>query len=208
LDVVGDRWSLLIVRELTVGPRRYTDLIDGLPGIGTNVLAARLRDLGVAGIVTKRALPPPTAVTVYELTEAGRELRRTLESLRAWGTQHAPASRRGDAIRPAWVLTSATAVRSDLAPGRVCELRVGQEVFRLATEDARLSLRGGPADRPDAVITLDTETLYALVTGRKTVPAVRRTSVVDGDQEFATEILTVLYGAVAAPISGRGGPGR
>jgi DNA-binding HxlR family transcriptional regulator len=196
LDVVGDRWSLLIVRELIVGPRRYTDLMDGLPGIGTNVLAARLRDLDAAGIVTKRALPPPTPVTVYDLTEAGRELGRTLASLRTWGAQHAPPMRRDDEIRPAWVLSSATVAPRDLTPGKVCEIRVGSEVFRFTTEEARLALRAGPAERPDAVITLDTETLYALVTGRKTVQAVKRTSVIGGDQDLATEILTALYGAV------------
>ena len=198
LDVVGDRWSLLIVRELVIGPRRYTDLMDGLPGIGTNVLAARLRDLDTAGIVTKRALPPPTPVTVYDLTEAGRELGRTLASLRAWGAQHAPPTRRGDAIRPAWVLASATVIPSELPPGKVCELRVGSEVFQFTTEEVRLALRAGPADRPDTVVTLDTATLYALATGRKTVRAVERTSVIDGDRDFATQILTTLSGAVTS----------
>ena len=65
LDVVGDRWALLVVRELLLGPRRYSDLLDGLPGVGTNVLATRLRELEEAGIVTRRRLPAPTAVTVY-----------------------------------------------------------------------------------------------------------------------------------------------
>ncbi len=108
LDVVGDRWNLLVVRELMVGPRRYTDLLDGLPGIGTNILAARLRDLGEAGIVTRRSLPPPTAVTVYELTEAGRALGPSLTALRNWGAAYAPPPRGGDSMRPAW---AAQAVR-------------------------------------------------------------------------------------------------
>jgi DNA-binding HxlR family transcriptional regulator len=183
-----------------VGPRRYTDLIDGLPGIGTNVLAARLRDLHAAGIVAKRALPPPAAVTVYDLTDAGRDLAPVLASLRVWGSQHAPPVRRDDAIRPAWVLMSAKAIPNNLPPGKVGELRVGGEVFRLESDEGRLSVRGGPAERPDAVLTLDTQTLYALVTGHKTAQAVERTSTIDGDHDFASELLAVLHGAVSTSI--------
>ena len=76
LDLVGDRWALLVVRELMRGPKRYTDLVDGLPGIGTNILAARLRDLEQAGLVTRRTLPPPAASKVYELTDYGHGLQR------------------------------------------------------------------------------------------------------------------------------------
>ena len=78
LDIVGDRWSLLLVRELTLGPRRYRDLATGLPGIPSNVLAARLKDLQAAGVITRRTLPAPTDVTVYELTDAGRALQPAL----------------------------------------------------------------------------------------------------------------------------------
>ena len=85
LDQIGDRWELLIVRELMLGQRRYTDLAEALPGIGSNILATRLRDLEAAGVVRKTKLPPPWAVTVYELTERGRELDSVLRSLAAWG---------------------------------------------------------------------------------------------------------------------------
>src|SRR5436190_1495386 len=78
LDLVGERWALLVVRELMHGPKRYTDLADGLPGIGTNILASRLRDLEPCGIVAKRTLPPPAASRVYELTDYGRDLRPEL----------------------------------------------------------------------------------------------------------------------------------
>jgi len=81
LSLVGERWTLLVVRELMEGPKRYTDLVDGLPGIGTNILAARLKDLESAGIVTKQKLPPPAASTVYELTAAGRSLKPVLHEL-------------------------------------------------------------------------------------------------------------------------------
>src|SRR6202023_3815405 len=85
LDVLGERWSLLLVRELTLGPRRYRDLATGLPGIPSNVLAARLKDLQAAGVVTRHTLPAPTDVTVHELTDAGRGQRPTLRALLDWG---------------------------------------------------------------------------------------------------------------------------
>ena len=87
LGAVGERWSLLIVRELLHGQRRYTDLADALPGIGTNILAARLRELEAAGVVAKRRLLPPTPATVYELTEKGRGLHPVLHELARWGAR-------------------------------------------------------------------------------------------------------------------------
>src|SRR4051794_2245355 len=87
LDLVGERWSLLVVRELMYGPKRYTDLADHLPGIGTNILAARLRDLEAAGIVRKRVLPPPAPAKVYELTEYGHDLRQVMRELAIWGAR-------------------------------------------------------------------------------------------------------------------------
>ncbi len=199
LDVVGERWALLVVRELMVGPRRYRDLQQGLPGIGTNVLATRLRDLHDAGLVTRRHLPPPTAVTVYELTEAGRALGPTLAALRSWGAQHAPPGQPDDAMRPAWVLVGAAARPTSVTPGKVCELRVDTESFRLTAEAGHLSLRGGPSDQPAVVVTLDSATLYALVTGRTTAEAIRRRCVIDGDDGFAGEILNALHATSVAP---------
>ena len=90
LDLVGDRWALLVVRELMLGPRRYTDLAEALPGIGTNVLATRLRTLETAGVVQKTKLPPPAAVSVYELTDDGRALDDVLHSLARWGAGRSP----------------------------------------------------------------------------------------------------------------------
>src|SRR3954447_24985256 len=85
LDVLGERWTLLVVRDLLVGPRRYTDLLEGLPGIGPNVLADRLRHLQDVGIVRRTTLPRPAASTVYELTELGQALRPVVQELTRWG---------------------------------------------------------------------------------------------------------------------------
>src|SRR5215471_5129123 len=100
LDVVGERWNLLLVRELTFGPRRYRDLATGLPGIPSNVLAARLKDLQAAGVITRRTLPAPTDVTVYELTGAGRALQPALSELLHWGLRYGPEPSPDDASQP------------------------------------------------------------------------------------------------------------
>src|SRR5260370_33613274 len=100
LDVLGERWSLLLVRELTLGPRRYRDLATGLPGIPSNVLAGRLKDLQAAGVITRRTLPAPTDVTAYELTDAGRAPQPALNALLDPGLRYAPAPAQADDAPP------------------------------------------------------------------------------------------------------------
>src|SRR5579859_339176 len=117
LDVIGERWTPLIVRELLLGQRRYTDLLEALPGVGTNILAGRLADLQAKGVVVKRALPPPTPVAVYELTEAGEALAAVINALRTWGEQYAPAPKPDDAARPAWIIQGAASRPSRLQAG-------------------------------------------------------------------------------------------
>src|ERR671923_2421558 len=100
LDLAGDRWTLLIVRELTPGPRRFTDLIDGLPGISRNLLTERLRALERDGIIARQALPPPAARQVYELTDDGRDLATAMAPLIAGGARRIGERRRGETFRP------------------------------------------------------------------------------------------------------------
>src|SRR5215211_5082018 len=126
LDAVGERWALLVVRELLLGPRRYTDLLEGLPGIGTNVLAARLRELEAAGIAERKHLPPPTPVTVYELTDRGRALRPVLDELARWGLADLDVPHGDEAVESRWfVLGLAATIHpdADLA-GTTFELRI------------------------------------------------------------------------------------
>src|SRR5918999_5672535 len=104
LDVLGERWTLLVVRDLLLGPRRYTDLLEGLPGIGPNVLAERLRHLQGAGVVRRTTLPPPAASTVYELTELGEALRPVVRELTRWGLNLMDAPRPGEHLRPGWLV--------------------------------------------------------------------------------------------------------
>src|SRR6266704_2562342 len=150
LDVVGERWSLLLVRELTLGPRRYRDLAAGLPGIPSNVLAARLKDLQAAGVITRRTLPAPTDVTVYELTDAGRALQPALKELLDWGLRYAPEPSQDDAAQPGWGLLAGAGRPAALPAGQTCELRVGPEFFYLGSDAGTLTVRRGPAPGGEA----------------------------------------------------------
>src|SRR5215469_5691640 len=169
LDVVGERWSLLLVRELILGPRRYRDLATGLPGIPSNVLAARLKDLQAADVIARRTLPAPTDVTVYELTEAGRALQPALKELLDWGLRHAPEPAEDDVGQPAWALLGAAGRPTALPAGQTCELRVGPEFFYLSSDAGKLTVCRGPAPPGDAVVTMSADTLYSLMTGQTTV---------------------------------------
>jgi len=198
LDLIGERWTLLAVRELLLGPRRYTDLLDGMPGVGTNILASRLADLQATGLVAKHTLPPPTAVTVYELTEAGRALAPAIRTLSEWGEQHGAPLNDTQAVRPAWILLSVARRGSQLDAGRSCELRVGHEVFQLTATGSELSIAAGRPPTPDAVITMEPDMLYSLAT-RRTTPQVARKGVeVEGDSSVAAGILDALSGSATS----------
>ena len=199
LDVIGDRWSLLLVRELTLGPRRHRDLAAGLPGIPSNVLAARLKDLQAAGVITRRTLPAPTDVTVYELTDAGRALQPALHELLDWGRRYGPEPSPDDTAQPGWGLLGAAGRPSALPAGQVCELRVGPEIFYLGSDAGTLTVRRGPAPDGDAVVTMPADTLYSLLTGQTTVTDAVRHATVNGDTEIARRTLEPLAAAFAKP---------
>jgi DNA-binding HxlR family transcriptional regulator len=163
LDVVGDRWALLVVRELTQGPKRYTDLADGLPGIGTNILAARLRDLEAAGVVTKRRLPPPAASRVYELTDYGLELKPVMRELALWGARSLGPPTAEDELFPGWLVCPIDMILAPQAPAGRFEFRVGDEVASLADGVAH----AGPIDDPDVVVEGDAEGLYYMFIDRR-----------------------------------------
>ncbi len=163
LDQVGDRWELLIVRELMLGQRRYTDLAEALPGIGSNILASRLRDLEKAGIVRKTKLPPPWAVTVYELTERGRELDTVLRALATWGASTLGPPEAGDC----W---SMYAVHARFRPAEAVdgtyEIRfVGGETISLQVSGGELTAMKLPAEDPDLVVEAPPEELHKVISG-------------------------------------------
>ena len=165
LDVVGERWTLLLVRELLLGPRRYTDLLDGLPGIGTNLLARRLRALEASGVVRKTRTPPPAPSAVYELTDRGRDIEPALLILARWGGEFMDAPAGSDRLRPGWgVLAMRTVFNPEAAAGvrETYEFRVDDDVFHVVIDDSRLEARQGPAPDPQLVITTDVETFLAV----------------------------------------------
>ena len=162
LELVGERWALLVVRELLDGPKRYTDLADGLPGIGTNILAGRLRDLEEAGVVQKRRLPPPAAAKVYELTPYGEELREPLYALGRWGARSLGPPGPDDTLAPGWLVNAVRATcTSGCLPDKVFELRVDDDAVTARFEGDELVVESGSSagrghghrDRPgDAVL--------------------------------------------------------
>ncbi|MFF3572739.1 winged helix-turn-helix transcriptional regulator [Nocardia jiangxiensis] len=149
LDVVGDRWSLLVVRELSSGPRRYSDLFADLPGISTDMLATRLRDLEQDGILTRRRVGPRAATTVYELTESGAALRPVLEALSDWGTPRLGTRRATDAVRAHWfALPLGHAVAQQLPQGSAT-VHIGDAVFHYVIDHDTITHHDGPATDPD-----------------------------------------------------------
>ncbi|MEU9384596.1 winged helix-turn-helix transcriptional regulator [Streptomyces sp. NPDC048279] len=164
LDLVGDRWTLLIVRELLAGPRRYTDLHADLPGVSTDVLASRLKDMERDGLTTRRRLPPPAAAYVYELTRRGGELLAVIQALGSWGESELGERRPTDAVRAHWF---ALPLLRALDGEGLVEVRVGEGDFHLyaGAEDGPV-YGDGPAPRePDARLLLDMETCTALARG-------------------------------------------
>ncbi|MBA2618810.1 MAG: transcriptional regulator [Rubrobacter sp.] len=165
LDLVGERWALLVVRELLLGPKRFTDLKAGLPGASPNVLSQRLRELEGAGIVRRRKLPPPAASRVYELTEWGEELEPVIVRLGRWGAR-SPSKPRDAALGvDSLVLSFRTMFDPRAAEGLTAsyELRFGEDQFHAVVDDSRFEISRGSADRPDAIVETDSDTLAALV---------------------------------------------
>jgi DNA-binding HxlR family transcriptional regulator len=169
LDVVGERWTLLLVRELSTGPKRFKDLLGGLPGIGTNLLAARLKRLEVEGIVVRATLPPPAGSSVYELTVVGRELEPVLVALSRWGARLLEDPGEHDEVRAGWAavaLRSAVpAGSSDGRPGTY-GFSIDGEAFHLRVDGGEVEVRQGSAPDPDLVVRGDTGTLLAVASGR------------------------------------------
>ena len=168
LDVIGERWTLLIVRELMLGPKRFTDLLPGLPGIGKNLLTARLRHLEEAGIVARRDLPPPAASRVYELTEDGRALGPAMAELGRWGVERLGPAPPEYTFRLGWAMFPMSYMADvDATRGlhEVYEFRVDDEVFQLEVDDGAVLPHAGAPLEADLVITMDADTLSALFEG-------------------------------------------
>jgi DNA-binding HxlR family transcriptional regulator len=169
LDLVGERWALLVVRELLLGPKRFTDLRAGLPHASSNILSERLRDLEQGAVVQRRKLPPPAASTVYELTEWGRELEPIVTKLGAWGAR-SPFPPDSEEIGPDSIVLALRSRYDAEAAGDLSgtyELRIGEQRFRVEIADGQLDLHRGRATDPAlSLAAADAPTLAAVLTGQ------------------------------------------
>lgn len=169
LDVVGERWALLVVRELLLGPKRFTDLRTGLPHASSNILSERLRELEQNGVIQRRKLPPPAASTVYELTEWGRELEPVVTKLGAWGAR-SPIPPDSREIGPDSIVLALRSLFDREAASELTAtygLLIGEDRFRIEIADGELGLGRGASDDPAATIALaDAPTFAAILAGQ------------------------------------------
>ena len=167
LDVVGDRWTLLIIRELIQqGPCRYTDLRNGLPGIATNLLADRLRELEEAGLVQREEAAPPIAATLFSLTATGAELEPALRALGEWGLRYMTQPRGDDEFRSQWFSFPVSLFLHDTEPDGppvTIELRADGRPAVVQAAGGEISTRLGPATAPDLVLTGDPQLILGLL---------------------------------------------
>ncbi|HZT14959.1 MAG TPA: helix-turn-helix domain-containing protein [Gaiellaceae bacterium] len=193
LGLVGERWSLLIVRELLHGPKRYTDLSASLPGIGSNILSARLKELENAGLVTKRRLEPPYASQVYELTEYGLGLKPVMRELALWGLRTIGPPTDDDELAPGWLYGALDTVFAPVAPAGSFEFRIAGETAALVDGEPRR----GPVDAPDVVVASDkVEGFYRLFVERRLEGVTIR-----GDRERLERLLEAATLSQDAPVA-------
>ena len=194
LDVVGDRWALLVIRDLLLGPRRFGELLEGLPGIGTDILTGRLRDLEAAGLVSRRQ---EGRASWYDLTDEGRALQPAMRELASWGVRRFLAPPLAETFSPRSTLTllsmgTAGAIDVEGVDGRY-EIRVEPEVATMDVVGGRVRATQGPADDPTATVSFTQAGVLALVMGSPLESLVATGEAqVDGDAARAATVLEAL----------------
>ena len=188
LDLLGERWTLLLIRELLVGPKRYTDLLNALPGMGTNLLADRLKAVEAAGVIQQRELPPPAASNVYELTDRGRDLEPLIVELARWGLPLLTERGDNEAWRPEWSILAMQATFRPQAAAGVDEeyaFIVEGEAFHARVDNGTVTTGMGLGDDPAMTLHADADTFLAVANGSMTVEEATATGryQVDGDPE-------------------------
>lgn len=205
LDLVGERWALLVVRELLLGPKRFTDLRVGLPHASPNILSERLRELEQAGVVHRRKLPPPAASQVYDLTEWGKELEPIVTQLGAWGARSPvpPEHREIGASSIVLALRSLFDAQAAADLEASWELRLGEESFHVGIAGGELDLGRGGAGAPSATIETDPGTLAALLTGQLPLDAALESGAakIDGPKKEARRFLALFPMPEPCPAS-------
>jgi DNA-binding HxlR family transcriptional regulator/putative sterol carrier protein len=171
LDVAGDRWTLLVVRELVPGPRRFTDLLEGLPGVSRNLLTERLRGLERDGVVARKELPAPAARLVYELTGDGRDLADAIVPLIGWGVRRLGERTSDEIFQPRWSAVAMAGLADREAAKGVSETYqylVGESAFHFTVDDGAIEPHDGLAHEPAVIVTTDEETYADLASGKIT----------------------------------------
>jgi DNA-binding HxlR family transcriptional regulator/putative sterol carrier protein len=194
-----------VIRELIFGQKRYTDLLNGLPGIGANVLATRLKDLQSAGLVRQTTLPPPAASTVYELTEVGAALEPVVVALAKWGMHLMDSPHEGDRPQLGWYLGLMQAYfNPDAARGvkETYELRIDGDVFHARVDDGTVQVRQGPAAQPDFAFSSDLMTFVLVGSGQLPFrDAVAQGKVtVEGDPDAGRRMGAIFGRRVTEPL--------
>ena len=203
LDIVGERWTLLLVRELLIGPARYTDLLEALPGIGTNLLAARLKDLEALGVIKRVPQPQPAGAFHYEIAPLGEELRPAVVNLARWGLQLLGAPTPRMAVSATWGFLALQSMVQD-APardvGEAYEFRVDDSVFHVITGPGDVAVGKGPVEAPSVVLETDAATFVAVGSGHESPVAAARDGrvKVTGDSEAFARCCELLGLALSA----------
>ena len=176
LDVIGDRWNLLIVRELLIGEARYSDLLKGLPGIATNLLATRLAHLEAAGVVRREVLLPPVTATVYRLTPRGEALRPVVFELGRWAAPLITAPGPGEAMRARWIALPIELYLEDTTPKAspiAIQVNGGDESIVIETRDGKVRARTGTVATPDVVMAGSPALALSVLLGKTSVAAAK-----------------------------------
>lgn len=199
LDVIGERWSLLIVRELLLGPKRFKDLLGALPAMGTNRLSDRLKSLEADRVITKTTLPPPGEAQVYMLTELGERLRQPVVSLAQWGAglplndRLDPSTARGALLALVRCATAAPQLTQGIR--EIYDFAIGDERFHIIVDHDQALPRSGPSPvSADVVINCDVQTLLMLDAGALTPARARRDrdAHIDGAPDAVTRALAIM----------------
>jgi DNA-binding HxlR family transcriptional regulator len=198
-ELLGQRWALLVVRELLLGPKRFTDLRTGIPDVSPNVLGQRLRELEASGIVRKRKLAPPAAAQVYELTDWGAQLEPAVLALGRWASASPSFPRDAEMGPDSLVLALKSTFDSALGKGLAAtyELVLDDLPFTIEVSKGRFDARRGEAEGPDATIRTDPGTMTALVFRGRSLPGAIRARDIEfeGNGQAATRFVRLLAGS-------------
>jgi DNA-binding HxlR family transcriptional regulator len=192
LDVVGDRWTLLIVRELLIGEGRYTDLLKGLPGIATNLLAARLHEMEQAGLVRREDLPPPASATVFRLTPRGDALRPVVRALGQWAGPLMTGRAKGESTRTRWMVLPAQFYLEDRLPSEkpvAIQVNGSDESMVIESRDGVVRARTGTVADPDLTMTGAPELAVGILMGRVTAAQAKKRGLkIEGDARLLNRL--------------------